>query len=146
MKKKKWAGIFTLLFGIVLLCGIGTRVILQNMDMDYQEVEVKVISGSQTRGRTYVDTDIIVNYKGDEYELIGATNTWEFFVGDKITAYLADGKLYDSPIAIKGDSALFVVSMIFMGASVVLLVPMLSFWVDYKKEKKSQAKSAATGK
>ena len=140
MKKKKLAVIFTLLFAVSLIICAGFRVITETMKIDYQEVEVTILSGSQSVGRTTRHTDIKVYYNGAEYELNGVTSIWEYSVGQEITAYMSNGKLYEDASDIRGDSGMFIISFIFMWISIVLLIPMLTFWTEHRKEKKNQPK------
>ena len=144
MNKKKLAVIFTLLFAASLLLCIGFRVISDTMKVDYQEVQVMVLSASQSLGRTTRHTEVKVYYNGKEYKLNSVSEIWKYSVyqstGEHITAYMSDGKLYEDIGDIRGDSAAAMVYFIFMWISIVLLVPMLTFWIDYRKEKKNQPK------
>lgn len=144
MNKKKLAVIFTVMFAASLLICIGFRVISDTMKVDYQEVQVTVLSASQSVGRTTRHTDVEVYYNGKEYKLNGVSEIWKYSVyqstGEHITAYMSNGKLYEDVSDISGDSAAAMVYFIFMGASIVLLVPMLTFWTEYSKEKKNQRK------
>ena len=144
MNKKKFAVIFTLLFAVSLLICIGFRVITETMKIDYQEVEVTVLSASQSVGRTTRRTEVKVYYKGAEYQLNGVSEIWKYSVyqstGEHITAYMSNGKLYEDVSDIRGDSGMFIISFIFMWISIVLLVPMLTFWTEHRKEKKNQPK------
>ena len=144
MNKKKFAVIFTLLFAVSLLICIGFRVITETMKIDYQEVEVTVLSASQSVGRKTRHTDVKVYYNGAEYQLNGVTEIWKYSVyqstGEHITAYMSNGKLYEDVSDIRGHSGMFIISFIFMWISIVLLVPMLTFWTEHRKEKKNQPK------
>ena len=144
MNKKKLAVIFTVIFAASLLLCIGSRVISDTIKIDYQEVQVMVLSASQSVGRKTRHTDVKVYYNGKEYKLNGVSEIWKYSVyqstGERITAYMSDGKLYEDIGDIRGDSAAAMVYFIFMGVSLVLLVPMLTFWIDYRKEKKNQPK------
>ena len=144
MNKKKFAVIFTVLFAVSLLICIGFRVISDTIKVDYEEVQVMVLSASQSVGRTTRHTDVKVYYNGEEYKLNGVTEIWEYSVcqstGEHITAYMSNGKLYEDVGDIRGDSAAAMVYFIFMGVSIVLLVPMLTFWTEYRKETKNQSK------
>ena len=138
MNKNKLAKIFTLAFAVSLLLCIGLRVITGTMKIDYQEVKVTVISGSQSVGRT-TKTDFKVNYKGEEHKLYGVTNIWKYSIGQDITVYMSNGKLYEETNDVRGGTGVFIASMIFMGITIVLLVPMLTFWIELNKEKKRSA-------
>ena len=144
MNKKKFAVIFTVLFAVSLLICIGFRVISDTIKVDYEEVQVMVLSASQSVGRTTRHTDVKVYYNGKEYKLNSVSKIWKYSVyqstGEHITAYMSNGKLYEDVGDIRGDSAAAMVYFIFMGVSIVLLVPMLTFWIDYRKEKKNQPK------
>ena len=94
MNKKKLAVIFTLLFAASLLLCIGFRVISDTMKVDYQEVQVMVLSASQSLGRTTRHTEVKVYYNGKEYKLNGVSEIWKYLVyqstGEHITAYMSD--------------------------------------------------------
>ncbi len=139
MNKKKFAFIFTFLFAFAVLICIGTRVLLGKSSFEYQEVQVRVISGEQTYGKIS-HTELIVDYKGKQYKLNGVTELYTYSVGQQLTAYLSDGTLYEEASDIKGGSPLFIVSIVFGMVSIVLLVPMLTFWIDYNKQKKNASK------
>ncbi|HNX64100.1 MAG TPA: hypothetical protein PKI60_02805 [Oscillospiraceae bacterium] len=144
MNKKKLAAIFTVMFAASLLLCIGFRVISDTMKINYQEVQVMVLSASQSVGRKTRHTDVKVYYNGEEYKLNGVSEIWQYSIyqstGEHITAYMSNGKLYEDVSDIRGDSAAAIVYFIFMGVSIVLLVPMLTFWIEHKKEKKNQPK------
>lgn len=139
MNKKKFAFIFTFLFAFAVLICIGTRVLLGKSSFEYQEVQVRVISGEQTYGKIS-HTELIVDYKGKQYKLNGVTELYTYSVGQQLTACMADGKLYVDATAVKGGSKLFMISYAFGMVSIVLLVPMLTFWIDYNKQKKNASK------
>lgn len=139
MNKKKFAIIFTFLFAFAVLICVGTRVLLEKSSFEYQEIQVRVISGEQTYGKTS-HTELMVDYKGEIQKLHGVTQIYRYSVGQQLTAYLSDGKLYEEASDIKGGSPLFIVSIVFGMVSIVLLVPMLTFWIDYNKQKKNASK------
>ncbi len=139
MNKKKFAIIFTFLFAFAVLICVGTRIILEKTHYAYQEVQVRVISGEQTYGKIS-HTELIVDYKGKQYKLNGVTELYTYSVGQQLTACMADGKLYVDANAVKGGSSLFMVSYAFGMGSIVLLVPMLTFWIEYNKQKKNAVK------
>lgn len=100
---------------IMVLCIIATVLLrkpMDNADLDYQEVTVRVVS-SETRERTVKTQystshqtiyDVRVLYEGKEYDLKNAHNTYSYPKGKDVTAYLSNGKLYANIEGVRSGS------------------------------------------
>ena len=99
MKKVYISGIIT------ILCIVATvllRILMDNTDVDYTEVQAEVVSVATKETSVRVnysrhnmtEYEVIVSYMGENYKLQNVYGTYLYSEGKTTTAYLSNGKLY----------------------------------------------------
>ena len=99
MKKVYISGIITIL---CIVATIFLRILMDNTDVDYTEVQAEVVSVSTKETSVRVnysrhnmtEYEVIVSYMGENYELQNVHGAYPYSEGRTTTAYLSNGKLY----------------------------------------------------
>ena len=99
MKKVYISGIITIL---CIVATVFLRILMDNTDVDYTEVQAEVVSVSTKETSVRVnysrhnmtEYEVIVNYMGENYKLQNVYGTYLYSEGKTTTAYLSNGKLY----------------------------------------------------
>lgn len=99
---KKLVILMGLGFVVCLVLTIVFRILMDNQDLEYEEVEVRVVSTDsesvkvKTRYSSTTTTKYIVKvrYEGKEYDLENVHGLSGFWEGKTVKAYLSRGKLY----------------------------------------------------
>lgn len=102
----KYIGIWSL-FVILIVGAIITNVMMNNVDLKYDEVnvlikqaETKKVKNKKT-GNTYDFYDVKVIYENEEYDLINVHNTYSYKKGSMVKALKYQDKLYANIEGIK---------------------------------------------
>ena len=135
MKKSYIVMIVVTIISIVL--AIVLRVLMDHIDIQYEEVKATVISAeSQTkvsRKYTYTDYNVKVAYEGDTYELKDVTNTYSYMKGKVITAYLSNGELYANIAGVRGSTPVATAYFVFVFISLALIIATPTYIITSKK-------------
>ena len=98
MQKK--AKLIWCLFIICLIAMIGLRIAMEVQELEYEEVEVRVVSAetkhvkNRKTGSTQDYYIVKVAYKGEVHELGNAYKTSQYDTGDYVKAYVSNGHLF----------------------------------------------------
>ena len=124
---------------ISIMLTIVLRVLMDHIDVQYEEVKATVISAeSQTkvsRKYTYTDYDVKVAYEGDTYELKNVTNTYSYMKGKEIIAYLSNGELYANIEGVRGSTPFATAYFVFVFISWALIIATPVYIITSKKRK-----------
>ena len=145
MKKVYACGIVTLIFFVETLLLI---IQFKNAELDYTEVSVEVVS-SETKETTVrrgftrstaTTYDIVVRYKGQNYELENAHNSYSYRVGATVTAYLSGGKMYANVEGVRTATPAAYAYFTALFASFIMIFVTAGIWsgVSQKKRRESQ--------
>lgn len=141
--KKVWiCGILT------VLCIIATvllRAPLDNVEPDYQEVKVTVLSSATQKttvktgySRSSLSTHKIrVLYAGEEYDLKNAHDSYSYREGAMVTAYLYNGKMYANVEGVKNATPAGIAYFTALIGSIGLFAVTMILWskAGSKKQK-----------
>lgn len=143
MKKKILA-----VWGAFVLCvaiTIGLWFAMNKTELNYKEVEAKVVSSETKRlknkknGSSYDFYEVKVEYEGKEYELGNVHSAASYYKGKKVKAYLSNDKLYANIEGVKTSTSIATLYFIFLFGSFGMLI-LASMYTsklsqDAKKEK-----------
>ena len=135
MKKSYIVMIVVTIISIVL--AIVLRVLMDHIDIQYEEVKATVISAESqikvSRKYTYTDYNVKVAYEGDTYELKDVTNTYSYMKGKVITAYLSNGELYANIAGVRGSTPVATAYFVFVFISLALIIATPAYIITSKK-------------
>ena len=135
MKKSYIVMIVVTIISIVL--PIVLRVLMDHIDIQYEEVKATVISAESqikvSRKYTYTDYNVKVAYEGDTYELKDVTNTYSYMKGKVITAYLSNGELYANIAGVRGSTPVATAYFVFVFISLALIIATPTYIITSKK-------------
>lgn len=101
MSMKKKAGLLWCAFVVFLIATVVMRFMMDAQEIEYEEVEVRVLDAvtTQVRNRstgTHTDFyEVTVEYNGESYKLENVYNTYQYPRGATVQAYLANnGRLF----------------------------------------------------
>lgn len=128
MSMKKKSALVWVLFAVCLVVTVVLNRAMANSEVEYEEVQVTVLSASQTNvvkqptGSTVASFyDIVVEYQGKSYDLHNAHNTYQYREGSRVKAYLAGGELYANIEGIQTTRPLGIVYFVFLFGTMGLL-------------------------
>ena len=141
MSMKKKAGLLWCAFVVCLIATVCLWFAVNKQDIEYEEVEVFVLSSEtkQLRNRstgTYYDFyEIKVEYNGGTYELENAHNTYQYPVGSTVKAYLANGgRLFANVEGVSSSTPLATVYFVCLFGSFGLLLAAAIYSGKVKQE------------
>lgn len=95
-------------------------------EAEYSEVEVTVESSRTVTRRKGTTTTTIyevkVKYNGETYDLNNCHNSYSYTEGKKVTAYLANGKLYANVEGVKTSTPLATAYFVFLFATFGMII------------------------
>ena len=104
----------------VLMC-----VKINQQNVSYEEVEAKIVSAEKRRVKKRYHYDVVVEYKGEKYELINVRSEefsgYEVYKGNYATMYFANGKMYSNIAGIKTEGIAFYIYLGALMSTVVFL-------------------------
>ena len=131
---------YIILGAITIFCVIITialRIFMNNMEVNYEEVNVTVISSEshlkrvgKSRQRVY---EVKVKYEDNTYDLENVHDTYSYVEGDQITAYLSNGKLYANIEGVRTSTPLSSVYFIFVFISLILVIGTPVYIINSRK-------------
>ena len=140
MKKKS-----TLLWCAFVVCLIATVVmwfVVNAQKIEYEEVEVRVLSAETTQlrnkstGAHYDFYEVTVEYKGETYKLENVHNTYQYPQGATVKAYLANnGRLFANVEGVSSSTPLATVYFVCLFGSFGLLFLAAVYSGKAKQEK-----------
>ena len=141
MKKVYISGIIT------ILCIVATvllRILSDNTDVDYTEVQAEVVSVStkETSIRvnysrnTTTTYEVIVSYMGENYELQNVHAAYLYSEGTTTTAYLSNGKLYANVEGIQSSTPAATAYFVALFSSFGMLFVTLWLWQRERERNK----------
>ena len=140
---KKSFFISLVVFIIVLFATIGLYISKNNEKLDYTIVDCTVVSAEKEFKRflfnRYFETNVIVSYKGSNYELQSPERKYHEYTYPKnkqIKAYLSNGKLYADEIGVRGDTDDTKMYFVSLFISAVSGIGLLTNIIIYNKNKK----------
>lgn len=123
-----------------VLCIIATVIlhgVVDNSDVEYEEVEVKVISSEtvykKILGKRQMQYEVFVSYYGKEYELKNTHSSAPYIPGRTVTAYLSNEKLYANIEGVKTSTPVAFLYFACLIASFGMLIMTLSSFGSKKK-------------
>ena len=126
MKKKILA-----IWGAFVLCvaiTVGLWFAMNKAELNYTEVEVKVLSSETKRlknkknGNSYDFYEVKVEYEGKEYELGNVHSAAGYYKGMAVKAYLSNEKLYANIEGVRTSTPVATVYFIFLFGSFGMLI------------------------
>lgn len=143
MSMKNKVLIFWIVF-VVCLCGtIGLWFAMNNQDLEYEEVEVTVLSAKteQVRNRKTGGTTnfykIEVRYNGKTYDLENAHNTYMYPEGKTVKAYFANDRIFADTDGVKTSTSVSTIYFIFLFGSFIMLFVAATYSGKLAQEKKA---------
>ncbi len=138
MKKSYIIMITITTISIILTIVLG--ILMNHMDMHYEEVKATVISvetKTKVRHKYIIHTDynVKIMYEGDTYELKNVHDTYSYAKGKQIVAYLSNGNLYANVEGIKGDTPLAKVYFVFVFISWILMIATSVYIISSRKRR-----------
>ena len=141
MKKVYISGIIT------ILCIVATvllRILSDNTDVDYTEVQAEVVSVAtkETSVRvnysrhTTTEYEVIVSYMGEKYELQNVHGAYLYSEGTTTTAYLSNGKLYANVEGIQSSTPAATAYFVALFSSFGMLFVTLWLWQRERERNK----------
>lgn len=98
---------------------------INHQNVSYEEVEAKIVSVDKRRVKKIYHYDVVVEYKGEKYELINVRSEefskYEVYKGSYATMYFANGKMYSNIAGIKTDGIAFYIYLGALMSTVVFL-------------------------
>lgn len=138
---KRKMGLGWLIFVIALVATVFLWFQMNNAEFSYEEVNVKVLSArtkevinKKTGSRTNF-YDVKVEYKGKEYSLENAHNTYSYPQGKTVKAYLANNRLFADTDGVKTSTPIATLYFIFLFGTFGLLFLAGKFMGDYFQAK-----------
>lgn len=143
MKKIKVREIFLLtliLFIISLIITIWLYIKMNNQDINYEIVscQVEKIEKKRTRIGKYRNLDLIimVSYNDNIYTLQNDYDeSWLYYKGNTINAYLSNNKLYANEAGIRADTKIATIYFTFIYITLFFFTNSLIAWCYYKKSR-----------
>lgn len=145
MKKVLVLGILTIIF---IVATVYFRVNMDNMELEYTEVEVEVVS-SETVHKTVrskystsniTEYEIVVRYEGKDYDLKNAHNSYSYREGSRVKVYMANGKMYANEEGVRTSSPTGIAYFVGLIGSFILFTATLCIWAQVAQNKKRSAK------
>ena len=120
-------------FVVCLVLTIVFRILMDNQNLEYEEVQVRVVSADSgtTRVKTRYSSSTITNYTvkvrydGETYELENVHSLSGYTEGKTVKAYLSNGKLYANVEGVNTSTPVAYAYFGFMIASFILLMAFL---------------------
>ena len=140
--KKVWVcGVITI---ICIVATVLLRGPMANADIDYTEVQVKVVSSEtkETRIKTGYSTstmttyDIVVSYMGKNYDLKNAHNSYSYRQGSTVTAYLSNGKMYANVEGVQTSTPVATAYFVALIGSFVMFFTTICLWANAAQAKR----------
>ena len=115
-------------FVVSLVLTIVFRILMDNQNLEYEEVEVRVVSTdtenvrvtTQYSNSTTTKYIVIVRYEGEKYELQNVHSLAGYYEGKTVKAYLSNGRLYANVEGVNTSTPIAYAYFGFMIASFVL--------------------------
>ena len=129
------------LFAICLIVMIVSRIAMEVQELDYEEVQVRVVSAvtkKVTNRRTYNTYNVYevrVAYKGKVQELRNAHNTYQYTPGRNVKAYLSNGRLFANIEGVATSTPIAKIYFVCLFGSFGLLIAGLLYSGKAKQEK-----------
>lgn len=141
MNKK--AIVLVVLTVVCLAATVGLWFLMNNTEVEFTEVEAKVLSAEtrsiKTKGKTTQVHEVTVEYEGESYDLKNVYNSYSYIVGRNTTAYLSNGKLYANEAGIKSTTPVAMVYFAFLFGTFGLLIYTPTYISRCKKLAKENA-------
>ncbi len=122
---------------VCIMVTIGLRVVMNNMDINYEEVKAIVISSESQLRRVGKSRQMVYNvkveYEGDTYDLENVHDTYSYVEGSQITAYLSNGKLYANIEGVRTSTPVSTVYFVFVFISVILVIGTPVYIINSRK-------------
>lgn len=120
-------------FVVCLVLTIVFRILMDNQDLEYEEVEVRVVSTDSESVRiktqysrsTTTKYIVKVRYKGEEYDLKNVHSLSGYWEGKTVKAYLSRGKLYANMEGVNTSTPVAYAYFVFLFASFILFIVFL---------------------
>lgn len=138
MSMKKKSIILWCAFAVCLIATVVLWFAVGAQDIEYEEVEVRVLSAKQyhngrNSGPRY---EVMVEYNGETYELENVHNTYQYPEGRVVKAYLTNnGRLFANTEGVNTSTPLATVYFVCLFGSFGLLVVSASYTAKAKQEK-----------
>ena len=137
MKKSYIIMITITTISIILTIVLG--ILMNHMDMHYEEVKATVISSESHLKRVgksrQIVYDVKVEYEGNTYDLENVHDTYSYVEGSQITAYLSNGNLYANIEGVRTSTSLSTVYFVFVFISFILLIGTPVYIINSHKRK-----------
>lgn len=151
MSMKKKSKLIWCVFAVCLIGMIILRIVMELQNVKYQEVQATVVS-AQTRHiqnrRTHSTYDIYevkVNYQGKVQELGNAFKSSQYSSGQKVKAYLSNGKLYANLDGVKTSTPVAKCYFACLYGSVIFLILGFVYMEKAKREEQESIEKNETG-
>lgn len=124
MSMKRKARILWCTFVVCLIATVVMWFFVDKQKIEYEEVEVRVLSAVTKQYRRYYFHEVKVEYNGKTYELENIPNTYQYPQGATVKAYLANnGRLFANIEGVSSTTALATVYFVCLfGSFGVLLI------------------------
>lgn len=139
MKKTvlRWLTLAGMILALAVTITKGMEV--NNQTVEYQEVEVKVVSTDKRRVKKQYYHEVEVEYKGKKYELKNVRDEefarYKAYTGRYVTVYYANDKMYSNITGIKTDGKAYYIYLGALAGTIVFLILHIGFVKEAVKEK-----------
>lgn len=137
MKKVFVCGIITV---ICIVAAVLLRKPMDDVELDYKEVSVDVVSSRVVRSGTskskVTSYEVIVNFMGKEYRLKNVNNAYSYREGTTITAYLYNDNLYADVDGVRNSTPIAHAHFAAFICSFVMFLVTLCLWSSVAQKKR----------
>ncbi len=149
MKKKSrliWCAFAVCLIGMIIL-----RIVMELQNVKYQEVQATVVSAETKHIRkwrssdTYDIYEVRVTYKGKVHELGNAFKSYQYSPGQKVKAYLSNGRLYANLDGVKTSTPVAKCYFACLYGSFIFVILGLVYMEKAKREERESIEKNETG-
>ena len=121
---------------------------MSNVEVDYTEVKVQVVSSEKkettvktgTSRSTITTYDIVVSYMGKNYDLKNAHDSYSYREGSTVTAYLSNGRMYANVEGVQNATPVATAYFAALIGSFVMFLVTMCLWSNVAQQKKRSNK------
>lgn len=112
---------------------------VHNQSINYEEVEARIISADKQRVKKTYYYEVVVEYRGKEYELKNVRNEefsrYQRYIGSYTTVYFANDKMYSNIAGVKTDGKAYDIYLGALISTIALFVMHIRFVKDKLRRK-----------
>lgn len=115
-------------FVVCVIATVILRFFVDAQEVEYEEVEVKVLSANTERGydyqthSSYEKHEVMVEYNGESFQLENVYDTYSYQEGRTTKAYLSKGRLFANVEGVASSTPLAIAYFVFLFGSFILFI------------------------